>query len=93
MNVGQQTLEEALIHRYGTLGRARDPITLRSENGLVFTSRHSEGVPVQTETGVHTTPYPAAEWHGRATDSDCERAVYLASYSAGSLHVYTSVAV
>lgn len=31
--------EEALIARYGTLGRATDRITLRSANGLVFTSK------------------------------------------------------
>ena len=35
----QAALEEALINRYGTLGRARDDLTLRSDNGLVFTSR------------------------------------------------------
>jgi len=32
-------LEESLISRYGTLGRTQDLITLRSDNGLVFTSR------------------------------------------------------
>ena len=31
--------EQALITRYGTLGRAREPFLLRSDNGLVFTSR------------------------------------------------------
>ncbi|WXT22158.1 integrase core domain-containing protein (plasmid) [Salmonella enterica subsp. enterica serovar Infantis] len=36
----EAALEEALITRYGALGRAQDPITLRSDNGLVFTSRH-----------------------------------------------------
>src|SRR5690606_26903157 len=36
----EAALEEALITRHGTLGRAQDPITLRSDNGLVFTSRH-----------------------------------------------------
>jgi putative transposase len=29
-----------LIARYGTLGRVRTPFLLRSDNGLVFTSRH-----------------------------------------------------
>jgi|TARA_R110000851_G_C13003900_1_gene558579 putative transposase len=33
-------LEQALICRYGTLGRVREPFLLRSDNGLVFTSRH-----------------------------------------------------
>lgn len=33
-------LEQALIARYGTPGRVRTPFLLRSDNGLVFTSRH-----------------------------------------------------
>lgn len=33
-------LEQALITRYGTLGRVPEPFLLRSDNGLVFTSRH-----------------------------------------------------
>jgi putative transposase len=33
-------LEQALIARFGSLGRVRAPIQLRSDNGLVFTSRH-----------------------------------------------------
>jgi len=32
-------LEQALIARYGTLGRVDSPFLLRSDNGLVFTSR------------------------------------------------------
>lgn len=32
-------LEQALIARYGTLGRVPTPFLLRSDNGLVFTSR------------------------------------------------------
>ncbi|XDZ52668.1 transposase [Neisseriaceae bacterium CLB008] len=32
-------LEEALLNRYGTLGQATTGLTLRSDNGLVFTSR------------------------------------------------------
>lgn len=33
-------LEHALIARFGTLGRVQTPFLLRSDNGLVFTSRH-----------------------------------------------------
>ena len=33
-------LEQALIARYGTLGRVSKPFLLRSDNGLVFTSRN-----------------------------------------------------
>lgn len=32
-------LEQALINRFGTLGRVARPFLLRSDNGLVFTSR------------------------------------------------------
>ena len=32
-------LEQALIARFGTLGRVPAPFLLRSDNGLVFTSR------------------------------------------------------
>jgi len=35
----ESALEQALIARYGTLGRVRTPFLLRSDNGLVFTSR------------------------------------------------------
>ena len=33
------TLGQALIKRYGTLGRLPEPILLRSDNGLIFTNR------------------------------------------------------
>ena len=35
----EAALEQALIARYGTLGRVARPFLLRSDNGLVFTSR------------------------------------------------------
>lgn len=35
----EAALEEALIRRYGVLGRALDDLTIRSDNGLVFTSK------------------------------------------------------
>jgi putative transposase len=35
----ESALEQALIARYGTLGRVPAPFLLRSDNGLVFTSR------------------------------------------------------
>jgi putative transposase len=35
----EAALEQALIARYGTLGRVPQPFLLRSDNGLVFTSR------------------------------------------------------
>lgn len=33
-------LEQALINRFGTLGRVTEPLALRSDNGLIFTSKH-----------------------------------------------------
>jgi putative transposase len=35
----ESALEQALIARFGTLGRVPEPFLLRSDNGLVFTSR------------------------------------------------------
>ena len=35
----ESALEQALIARFGTLGRVPAPFLLRSDNGLVFTSR------------------------------------------------------
>lgn len=37
-------LEQALIARFGSLGRVRESFLLRSDNGLVFTSRHFTAV-------------------------------------------------
>jgi putative transposase len=37
-------LEQALIARFGTLGKVEEPFLLRSDNGLVFTSRHYTGL-------------------------------------------------
>jgi putative transposase len=36
----ESALEQALISRFGTLGRVPEPFLLRSDNGLVFTSRN-----------------------------------------------------
>jgi putative transposase len=38
-STAQAALEQALITRFGTLGRVPEPFLLRSDNGLVFTSR------------------------------------------------------
>jgi len=37
-------LEQALIARFGTLGKVAKPFLLRSDNGLVFTSRYFTGL-------------------------------------------------
>jgi putative transposase len=38
-STAESALEQALINRYGTLGMVTVPFLLRSDNGLVFTSR------------------------------------------------------
>lgn len=39
----EAALEEALIYRLGALERIQQPLALRSDNGLVFSSRHYTG--------------------------------------------------
>ena len=40
VRIAESALEQALIARFGTLpGRVKEPFLLRSDNGLVFTSR------------------------------------------------------
>ena len=38
--MASSALEQALINRFGALGRVTSPLTLRSDNGLIFTSKH-----------------------------------------------------
>ena len=38
--MASSALEQALINRFRTLGRVTRPLTLRSDNGLIFTSKH-----------------------------------------------------
>jgi putative transposase len=54
----EATLEEALIHRFGHLGRTTKPIILRSDNGLAFTSkRYTKTVRSYGLTQKFITPY------------------------------------
>lgn len=54
----EAALEEALIHRFGLLGRINQPLALRSDNGLVFSSRHYTGtVRAYGLAQEFTTPY------------------------------------
>ncbi|MFC0383701.1 IS3 family transposase [Chromohalobacter israelensis] len=54
----EAALEEALIYRLGALGRVQQPLALRSDNGLVFSSRHYTGtVKAYGLTQEFTTPY------------------------------------
>ena len=53
-------LEQALITRYGTLGRGPAPFLPPSENGLVFTRRHYKrvGRTYRLESEFITPPCP-----------------------------------
>ena len=54
----EAALEEALIHRFGTLGRVSQPLALRSDNGLVFTSKlFTSTVKAYRIEQEFTTPY------------------------------------
>ena len=54
----EAALEEALIHRFGHLGRVPAPLVLRSDNGLVFSSkRYTETVRAYGLTQEFITPY------------------------------------
>lgn len=54
----EAALEEALIHRFGTLGRVTQPLALRSDNGLVFTSKlFTTTVAAYRIDQEFTTPY------------------------------------
>ena len=54
----EAALEEALIHRFGHLGRVSGPLLLRSDNGLVFTSsRYTTTVRAYGLTQEFITPY------------------------------------
>jgi len=59
----EATLEDALIGRFGSLARLAQPLILRSDNGLVFTSKRFT-VTVATlrpGAGVHSAPHATAE--------------------------------
>ena len=54
----EAALEEAMLHRFGALGRIHQPLALRSDNGLVFSSRHyTATVKAYGLTQEFTTPY------------------------------------
>jgi putative transposase len=70
----ESALEQALIARYGHLGRVDRPFLLRSDNGLVFTSRSYTrlGEELWAEPGVHHPILPGAERDGRARHPNVE---------------------
>ena len=73
----ESALEHALINRFGCLGRVPQRFLLRSDNGLVFTSR-SYTTLVKSygfAAGVHHAVHAGAERHGGAGDPHLERAV------------------
>ncbi|WIV50282.1 DDE-type integrase/transposase/recombinase [Marivivens sp. LCG002] len=70
-------LEHALIARFGTLSKVDQEFLLRSDNGLVFTSRHFTA-PVRSyglKQEFITPALPAAERHGRARHPNAQGAM------------------
>lgn len=54
----EAALQEALINRFGRLGRVTSPLVLRSDNGLVFASRrYTSTVRAYRMTQEFITPY------------------------------------
>jgi hypothetical protein len=47
----ESALEQALIARYGCLGKLSTPFLLRSDNGLVFTNWSSSRPTARSKTG------------------------------------------
>lgn len=70
-------LEQALIARFGTLGRVRTEFPLRSDSGLVFTSRDYTKMVrrLWSAPGIHHPALPAAERHDGAAHPVAEGAV------------------
>ncbi len=55
-------LEEGRIYRLGALGRVQQPLAFRSDNGLVFSSRHhTVTVKAYGLTQAFTTPYTSEQ--------------------------------
>jgi len=73
----EAALEEALIHRFGHLGRVPGLLQLRSDNGLVFTSnRYMATVKAYGLTQEFITPYSPEqngmiEWFIRTLKAEC----------------------
>jgi putative transposase len=58
VKTAEAALEEALVRRFGYLGRVPGELSLRSDNGLVFTSRYCTAtVRAYGITQEFTTPY------------------------------------
>ncbi|WP_236871334.1 DDE-type integrase/transposase/recombinase [Burkholderia pseudomallei] len=53
-STASSALEHARIARFGTLGRVPKPFLLRSDNGLVFTSRVVSEFPCSRRVEIHT---------------------------------------
>ncbi|MBY5970579.1 DDE-type integrase/transposase/recombinase [Halomonas denitrificans] len=57
----EAALEEALVHRFGALGRVHQPLDLRSDNGLVFSNRYY----IRAHRGIHDALHPGEKRPGR----------------------------
>jgi len=74
-------LEQALIVRFGTLGRVTAPFLLRSNNrvGLHLSGLHASRAQLWASTGVHHAALPTAERHDQTGHPDFERAMRASS--------------
>ncbi len=84
----ESALEHALINRFGCLGRLPQRFLLRSDNGLVFTSRsYTALVKSYGLQEEFITPYTTEEWVIRTLKEQCthrHRFESLAHASRGS---------
>ena len=74
-------LEQALIARFGTLGRVPAPFLLRSDNevGLHLSGLYAPRAQLWSSAGVHHAALPTAERHDRARYPNVERAMRASS--------------
>lgn len=73
----EAALEQALIARYGTLGRVPGavPATQRQRPGLHQPKLYRAGARLRPRAGVHHAAHARAEWLGGARDPHAEGAV------------------
>jgi len=73
----ESALEQALIARYGCLGRVPSPFLLRSDNDLVFNGRSYTALVrgYDLRPRVHHATYARTKRHDRTLDSDAQGAM------------------
>lgn len=89
----ESALEQALIARYGHLGRVQKPFLLRSDNGLVFTSRSYTAL-VKTmgcsKSSSPHTPRSKTAWSSESSEPSSTNAFIVIDSKAFSTPVVSS---